>query len=43
MMLVEWVKVPIVLSLSVVAGLLMISIVASLLRSGALSDEPSGR
>jgi tellurite resistance protein TerC len=39
MMLVEWIKVPIVLSLSVVAGLLMISIVASILRSGGLREE----
>ena len=34
MMLVEWIKLPIVVSLGVVAGLLTLSIVASILRSG---------
>ncbi len=39
MMLIEWVRIPIVLSLGVVAGLLTISIVASLLRSGGSSED----
>ncbi len=38
MMLVEWIKLPIVLSLGVVAGLLTLSIVASILRSGGLGE-----
>jgi len=43
MMLIEWVKVPIVLSLSVVAGLLTISIVASILRSGGSPEDAPRR
>ncbi len=43
MMLVEWVRVPIVVSLGVVAGLLVLSVVASILRSGGLSEEPPRR
>jgi tellurite resistance protein TerC len=38
MMLVEWIKLPIVLSLGVVAGLLTLSILASILRSGGLGE-----
>jgi tellurite resistance protein TerC len=38
MMLAEWIKVPIVLSLGVVAGLLALSILASVLRSGGLGE-----
>jgi len=43
MMLVEWIKVPIVLSLGVVAGLLTLSILASILRSGGSPEEAPRR
>ncbi len=43
MMLVEWIKVPIVVSLGVVAGLLTISIVASLLKSEGPGGAGPGR
>jgi tellurite resistance protein TerC len=43
MMLVEWIRVPIVLSLGVVAGLLTISIVASLVAGSKTRSEPSSR
>jgi tellurite resistance protein TerC len=38
MMLVEWIKLPIVVSLGVVAGLLTLSILASILRSGGFGE-----
>jgi tellurite resistance protein TerC len=43
MMLVEWIKLPIVLSLGVVAGLLTLSILASILRSGGSPGEAPRR
>ncbi len=43
MMLVEWIKLPIVLSLGVVAGLLTLSVVASILRSGGPPEEAPRR
>jgi tellurite resistance protein TerC len=43
MILADWIKVPIVISLGVVAGLLATSIVASLLKSGGASEEMPGR
>jgi tellurite resistance protein TerC len=43
MMLVEWIKLPIVLSLGVVAGLLTLSILASILRSGGSPEDAPRR
>jgi tellurite resistance protein TerC len=43
MMLVEWIKLPIVVSLGVVAGLLTLSVVASILRSGGPPEEAPRR